>query len=576
MSVSGRAGSPCRPPGGTRGLVDLVGHRVRLVGEQAAPGRPVDVAAARSPRRRAGLPATAVLPRRVDRTDPGDAEAGVAPVRCTGLAARLPEPDDTVVDAPEHLVHRVLHRVRAGSTGLLGGAAPEGLEPGLDEVDVGAGRDPQPARRGAGSTRSTSSKSRVRSWTPTGAPGQPASPPPAAATAGSAPLTPPRSSPRSCSARASATRGVVRHRQHVRAGTARTAPSHRDPDDLAPARRGRPPTSSTARRRRARARASRAVTVATTVAATGSAARWSSAAAGTRRGRRGTRCVEPMAEVSQSGAAPHNWFLPRERPRPRISDMTETQSQATDTTSADPRRRRTGQAGAGGSRGELVRALEGRRHLRLRPHPAARERLLDRHPAADRQRLPARRPRLLLHAHRPDRPLPADARQVGLLPDGLGRQRPADRAPGAELLRRPLRPVAAVRRRLHPAGEARPEAAGPDQPAQLHRALRAARRAGREGLRVAVAHARPLGRLDAALHDDRRRSRRRSASARSCATSPAARPTSRRRRRSGTSRSRPRSRRPSSRPASTPAPTTGSPSTGPTASPSTSRPPAPS
>ena len=58
-------------------------------------------------------------------------------------------------------------------------------------------------------------------------------------------------------------------------------------------------------------------------------------------------------------------------------------------------------------------------------------------------------PRLLLHPHRPHRPLPADARQDRLLPDGLGRQRPADRAPGAELLRRPLRPVAALRRRLH-------------------------------------------------------------------------------------------------------------------------------
>ena len=69
--------------------------------------------------------------------------------------------------------------------------------------------------------------------------------------------------------------------------------------------------------------------------------------------------------------------------------------------------------------------MEGRRHLPLRPHPAARERLLDRHPAADRQRQPARRARLLLHPHRPDRPLPADARQVRLLPDGLGRQRPA-------------------------------------------------------------------------------------------------------------------------------------------------------
>ena len=136
-----------------------------------------------------------------------------------------------------------------------------------------------------------------------------------------------------------------------------------------------------------------------------------------------------------------------------------------------------------------------------------------------------------------------------------------DRAPGAELLRRPLRPVAAVRRRLHAAGEAGPEEADPDQPAQLHRALRAAGRAGRGGLRAAVAHPRPLGRLERSTTRRSAPSRRPSASARSCATSPAARPTSRRRRRSGTSRSRPPSRRPSSRRASTPAPTTGSPST---------------
>ena len=111
-------------------------------------------------------------------------------------------------------------------------------------------------------------------------------------------------------------------------------------------------------------------------------------------------------------------------------------------------------------------------HLRVRPLEDPRAGLLDRHPSPDRLRLAARRARLLLHPHRPDRPLPADARQGGLLPDGLGRQRPADRAPGAELLRRALRPVAPLRPRLHPAGEARPEEAGPDQPAELHRAVR--------------------------------------------------------------------------------------------------------
>ena len=44
-----------------------------------------------------------------------------------------------------------------------------------------------------------------------------------------------------------------------------------------------------------------------------------------------------------------------------------------------------------------------------------------------------------------DRALPAHARQRGLLPDGLGRQRPADGAARAEPFRRALRPVGGVR-----------------------------------------------------------------------------------------------------------------------------------
>ena len=203
--------------------------------------------------------------------------------------------------------------------------------------------------------------------------------------------------------------------------------------------------------------------------------------------------------------------------------------------------------------------------------------LLDRHAAADRVGLAARRPRLLLHAHRPDRPLPADARQGGLLPDGVGRQRPADRAPGAELLRRALRPVAALRRRLHAAGEARPEAAGADQPAATSSSC--ASSSSQEDEQAFESLWRRLGlsvdwnQTYTTIGDDCRGPRR---SARSCATSPAARPTSQRRRRCGTSPSRPRSRRPSWRRASTPAPTTGSRSTAPTASRSTSRPPGPS
>ena len=61
----------------------------------------------------------------------------------------------------------------------------------------------------------------------------------------------------------------------------------------------------------------------------------------------------------------------------------------------------------------------------------------------------------------------------------------AHRAPGRELLRRPLRPVAPLRPRLHAAGRAGQEAQGlrRHQPAQLRRAVRRADRRGRGGLR---------------------------------------------------------------------------------------------
>ncbi|CAA9340443.1 MAG: Valyl-tRNA synthetase, partial [uncultured Nocardioidaceae bacterium] len=172
---------------------------------------------------------------------------------------------------------------------------------------------------------------------------------------------------------------------------------------------------------------------------------------------------------------------------------------------AHVRRRRTGQAGAGGAGGEVVDVLEGAGDLRLRPVADARRDLLDRHSPADRLRVAARGACLLLHPHRPRRAPSAHARQGGVLPDGVGRQRAAHRASGAELLRRPLRPLAALRPRLRPAGEAGPQAPDPDQPPQLHRALRAAGPGGREGLRVAVAHPRAVRGLEADLHDHRHR-----------------------------------------------------------------------
>ena len=106
----------------------------------------------------------------------------------------------------------------------------------------------------------------------------------------------------------------------------------------------------------------------------------------------------------------------------------------------DPR-----EARPGGPRGDLVVPVGGGRHLRLRPDGRPRGRLLHRHPASHRVGLPPHRPRLLLHPHRCRGPLPPDAGPSGLLPDGVGRQRPAHRAAGAELLRGPVRSRSALR-----------------------------------------------------------------------------------------------------------------------------------
>src|SRR5690606_18344228 len=153
------------------------------------------------------------------------------------------------------------------------------------------------------------------------------------------------------------------------------------------------------------------------------------------------------------------------------------------------------------ARAEVGRLMGGRRRLSLRSLANARRRLRHRHAAAHRQRLAARRTRLLVHPHRYHRALHADAREGSVLPHGVGRQRPADRAPCAELLRRALRSVAAVRPVVRAAREAG-QAAGRSLAPELHRTLRATDRRGREGLRRAVEAPRALGRLAADLRDD--------------------------------------------------------------------------
>ena len=139
-------------------------------------------------------------------------------------------------------------------------------------------------------------------------------------------------------------------------------------------------------------------------------------------------------------------------------------------------------------------SLGSRRGLSVRSDGRARRGLFHRHATADRQRLAARRPRLLLYPHRHPGPLSPDARARRVLSDGLGRQRPANRTSRPELLRRQVRPVAAVRRVVHATGEAR-QAGHLGVTAQLHRALRAAHRGRREGLRGPVADVGPVGGL---------------------------------------------------------------------------------
>ena len=131
------------------------------------------------------------------------------------------------------------------------------------------------------------------------------------------------------------------------------------------------------------------------------------------------------------------------------------------------------QAGPRRPRSEVDAAVGGERRLPLRSHAAARRGLFHRHAAADGQRIAARRPRVLVHPHRRHRAVSAHARQGRVLPDGMGRQRPADRAPRAELLRRALRSVAAVRSVVRAAGQAG-EAADLGLAPEFHRALHTA------------------------------------------------------------------------------------------------------
>ena len=213
--------------------------------------------------------------------------------------------------------------------------------------------------------------------------------------------------------------------------------------------------------------------------------------------------------------------------------------------------------------------------LPLRPVGARARGLLDRHPAAHGLGLAARRARLQLHPHRRRSPASgacaasrSSTRWAGTTtacrPSAACRTSTAC----AATRRLPLRPG------VHPAREARQARSRRSRGPTSSSCARRLTAEDEQAFEDAVAPARPLGRLVAHLHDDRRHGPRASASARSCATCS--------RGEAYVSEAptlwdvdfRPRSRRPSWRTGSTPAPTTGCASTARTARASRSRPPA--
>ena len=125
-------------------------------------------------------------------------------------------------------------------------------------------------------------------------------------------------------------------------------------------------------------------------------------------------------------------------------------------------------------------AWEDARHLPLRPHRRPRRGLLDRHAAADGQRVAARRPRLQLHPHRHHRPLPAHAGQARSSTRWAGTTTACPPSAGSRTTTAcrcdpslPYDPDFAVPTPVEERTEGRAQGTrGPDQPPQLRRAVR--------------------------------------------------------------------------------------------------------
>ena len=208
--------------------------------------------------------------------------------------------------------------------------------------------------------------------------------------------------------------------------------------------------------------------------------------------------------------------------------------------------------------------------LRLRPHPAARERLLDRHAAADRERQSLHVGHVFSYTHTD---LVARYQRMrgkavfypmGWDDNGLPTERRVQNYYGVRC--DPSLP--------YDADFTPPEKPDPKRQIPISRPnfVELCEQLVEQDEEVFEQLWRTLGLSvdwNAALHDHRRQGADRQPARVPAQLRPRRGLPRRRRRPSGTSPSRPRSPRPSSRRASTPAPTTASPSTGPTASPST-------
>ena len=246
-----------------------------------------------------------------------------------------------------------------------------------------------------------------------------------------------------------------------------------------------------------------------------------------------------------------------------------------------PADRHPRQADARRDRRPLGRAVAGRRHLRVRSVEVSQRGLLDRHPTTHGVRLPACRPRLQLHPHRPSGPLPpacgasrCSTRWAGTTtasPPSAGcRTTTASAAtppsPTSPTSPHPPSPGSSTT----PSRRTRSRSAAPTSSSCAANSSRKTRRSSRTS--GAVSGSRSTGTTSTPRSTSAAGGR---PSSRSSTTSPPATPTSSRPPACGTSASRPRWPRPSSRIGNVRARTTSSASPGPTAATSRSTPPAP-